>query len=64
MYAHQAAPGSTYNDWYIFTASSTTTNLFMAYFPNTDFCSIGIGCPTIYAPVGYSHYKPKATNDF
>jgi hypothetical protein len=60
MYAHQAA----YDDWYIFTASTSTTNLFMAYFPVADYCWNGIGCPAIYAPVGYSHYKPRATNDF
>lgn len=65
MYAHQAAPGSTYNDWYIFTTPYTTTsNIFMAYFPTTDYCWIGIGCPAIYLPVGYSHYKPRPTNDF
>lgn len=64
MYAHQSSPGSLWNDWYIFTASSSTTNLFMAYLPSIDYCWLGIGCPAIYAPVGYSHYKPRPSNDF
>lgn len=64
MYAHQSSPGSTYNDWYIFIASSSTSNLFTAYLPSIDYCWLGIGCPAIYAPVGNSHYKPSSTNDF
>jgi hypothetical protein len=64
MYAHQAASGSGYNDWFIFTASSSVTKLFKAYSPIADSCGVGIDCPAIYAPDEYSHYKPRPTNDF